>query len=259
MITRYLTLFGIEKMKSNVLLIENLTKSFRFQDEPYKSIKQLFVDFIKGKKTKEKTFTVLKNINLKIQEGEIVGLIGLNGAGKSTLLKLIAGILYPDSGQIKVNGSVVPLIELGAGFHPEFSGFENIFLNGMVLGLSKKEVEERLQWIIDFSELKDFINRPLKCYSSGMQLRLGFSIAASIEANLFLVDESLAVGDYTFIQKCLARIRELQKKGCSFLIASHDLTTLETLAHRCIWLHKGEVKLEGEAQNVIRSYTSQPY
>lgn len=243
-------------MKCKTLIVENLSKSFEYELEPYRSLKQLFLDFIKGSKINRAKQLVLKNISFSVNQGEIVGLVGRNGAGKSTLLKLLAGILIPDTGSIKINGIVAPLIELGAGFHPEFTGLENIYLNGMVLGLSKKEIEKRLAWIIDFSELGDFINRPLKCYSSGMQMRLGFSIAASIQPNLFIVDESLAVGDYRFIQKCLNRIRELQQRGCAFLIASHDLNSLEALSNRCMWLENGVIQKEGDPKNVISSYTS---
>lgn len=241
---------------SEALKVSNVRKTFIYSKDPYKSLKQIFLDFLKGRRDESVKFEVLKGISFSVQRGEIVGIVGRNGAGKSTLLKIIAGILHPDDGQIHKNGTVAPLIELGAGFHPEFTGLENIYLNSFVLGMTKREVKEKLDWIISFSELGDFINRPLKCYSSGMQMRLGFSIGAALEPDLFLVDESLAVGDAKFVAKCLDRIRELKRKGTAFLMASHDLETLKSLADRCIYLKDGTLKLQGDPEVVIREYLS---
>ncbi|MCS6893421.1 MAG: ABC transporter ATP-binding protein [Deltaproteobacteria bacterium] len=237
-----------------MLRVIDISKTFTYLVEPYRSLKQVVLDALKGRSPQVTQLQVLKNLSFEVKSGEIVGLIGSNGAGKSTLLKIIAGIIYPDAGSIVVKGSLAPLIELGAGFHPEFSGLENIYLNGLVLGLKKSEITERLKWITEFSELGDFINRPIKCYSSGMQMRLGFSIAASLEPDVFLIDESLAVGDAKFVEKCLKRIEELKSKGTSFLIASHDLGALERIADRCIWLKDGIIFNEGEPKKVISNY-----
>lgn len=237
-----------------VVEVLEVSKSFEYVKEPYKSLKQSFVEFMRGTNVENRRFQVLQSITFSVSKGEILGIIGSNGAGKSTLLKVISGILYPNSGKIFIRGSVAPLIELGAGFHPEFTGLENIYLNSYVLGLTKKEVDDKLDWILSFSELRDFINWPLKCYSSGMQMRLGFSISAALEPDVFLIDESLAVGDARFVEKCIQRILELKRNGTAFLIASHDLENLKKVADKCILLEKGSITKEGPPDEVIQVY-----
>ena len=243
-----------ESNKPVILDVRGVTKTFYYRSEPYKSIKKVVIDFLKRRDEQVVQLKALDNLSFSIQKGESVGLVGRNGAGKSTLLKLLAKILIPDSGEIKCYGSLAPLIELGAGFHPEFTGLQNIYLNGLILGLKKTEIKERLDWIVEFSELGDFINRPLKCYSSGMQMRLGFSIAASLNPDVFLIDESLSVGDYKFVQKCYSRLKDIQAKGCSFLIASHDLEALKSLTSRCLVLHQGCLVLDSDTQTAIDTY-----
>ena len=193
----------------------------------------------------------LKDISFELSRGESLALIGPNGAGKSTILKLLAGITHPTSGQIEVNGQLSALIELGAGFHPDLTGRENIYLNGTILGLSRKEVNQRFEEIVDFSELERFIDTPVKRYSSGMSVRLGFAVAACINPEILLVDEVLAVGDASFQQKCLKRIHSLLHNGTSIIFVSHNLYLVQSACETGIYLHKGEVKYTGSISEVI--------
>ena len=233
--------------------IINLWKKFKIY---YYKVQTLKERLILRNNQKIKYFWALKNINLKIPKNATVGLIGRNGSGKSTLLKLISKIIYPTKGEIKVNGKISTLLELGAGFHPEFTGLENIFLNGIIMGLSKKQIKEKLDEIISFAELQNFIHTPVKNYSSGMCMRLGFSIAVHYEPDILLIDEVLAVGDISFQKKCLTKIKELQKKGTTIVFVSHSLEQIKELCDWVIWLEKGEIKSEGFPNKVIREYQS---
>ncbi|MFN3739300.1 MAG: ABC transporter ATP-binding protein [Thermodesulfovibrionales bacterium] len=201
------------------------------------------VNLFKGNNSglKSDEFWALKGINLTVQRGECVGLYGPNGAGKSTILKLIASVTYPTKGNLKVRGRVAPLIELGAGFHMDLTGRENIFINGAILGMSIKEIRSKLNEIIEFSELGQFINMPVKKYSSGMYLRLGFSIAVHSFADILLIDEILAVGDEDFQKKCKYRLEEFKKEGKTLLIVSHDRSLMESFTDRIIFLNRGEM------------------
>ncbi|MCD6454747.1 MAG: ABC transporter ATP-binding protein [Candidatus Aminicenantes bacterium] len=193
-------------------------------------------------------------VSFEIEKGETFGIIGENGSGKSTLLKLIAGITRPTSGQIKVNGKVSALIELGAGFHPEISGRENIYINGIMLGLTKKEIDEKLEEIIKFAELEDFIDMPVKTYSSGMYMRLGFSVAINVNPDILLVDEVLAVGDASFVNKGLEKIKEMKKSGKTIVFVTHALDLTQKICHRVAWMKKGKVMMIGEPKEVVDRY-----
>lgn len=200
-----------------------------------------------------KEFWALQDINIKVNRGEVVGIVGFNGAGKSTMLKVISGILKPTHGTVKIHGSIAPLIELGAGFDAELSGRENIYLNGAVLGISKKDMDDKVEEIIEFSELKDFIDIPVKNYSSGMYARLGFAIATSVEPEILIVDEILSVGDYKFQEKSKNRILEMMNSGTTIIIVSHSVDQVRELCNKVIWLDKGKIKDCG-GKEVLNEY-----
>jgi len=204
--------------------------------------------------TDAESISALKGVSFEIPKGEAVGLVGSNGSGKSTLLKVVAGILKPSRGSVEVEGRTAALIELGAGFHPEISGRENIFINGAVLGLSRREIERRFDEIVAFSGLEDFIEEPVKNYSSGMYVRLGFSVAIHTDPDVLLVDEVLAVGDEAFAHKCLRRIEEFLARGRTLLLVSHSLTLIEDVCDRAIWLERGEIRLDGHPRRVADAY-----
>lgn len=196
----------------------------------------------------------LKNVSLKVEKGTAFGVIGENGSGKSTLLKIVAGIAKPTYGKVSVKGKVSALIELGAGFHPEISGRENVYINGIMLGLSKKEIHRKFDEIVKFAELEDFIDAPVKTYSSGMYMRLGFSIAINVNPEVLLVDEVLAVGDASFVPKCLDRINDFRRRKKTILFVSHDLTTVERICDKVAWFKEGKVETIGEPKRVIDAY-----
>lgn len=230
---------------------ENVEKYFLYAHQ--KTLKEMIQALFKRRKTLERIHA-LKNINLEIKKGETVGIIGRNGAGKSTLLKLIAGVSQPSSGKITVYGRVVPLIELGAGFHPELTGRENIFLNGVILGLSEKEIKSRIEKIIEFAEIKKFIDTPVKFYSSGMYMRLAFSVSIFVDPDILLVDEILSVGDIQFQNKCLARMDEFKKGGVTIIFVSHSLETVKKFCQRVIYLKEGKIIADGRPEKVIDYY-----
>lgn len=235
----------------NAIVIEDVYKKFRLvYDKPF-TLKERLIFW---KNTKVGYHEVLKHINLKIKEGETVALIGVNGSGKSTLLKLMTKIIYPTSGRIVVNGKLTSLLELGAGFHPDFTGRENIYFNASIFGLTAKEIDDRVQKIIDFSELGDFIEAPVRTYSSGMYMRLAFSIAINVDADVLLIDEILAVGDQHFQEKCFAKLEELKKSNKTIVIVSHSLDSVKKLCDRAVWLYNGEVYKDGNTKEVIDAY-----
>jgi len=198
--------------------------------------------------------TALDNVSFKVDRGTTFGVIGENGSGKSTLLKVVTGIAKPTSGRVDVKGKVSALIELGAGFHPEITGRENIYINGIMLGLSKKEINDKYEEIVKFAELEDFIDAPVKTYSSGMYMRLGFSIAINVNPDVLLVDEVLAVGDASFVPKCLDRIQDFRRRKKTILFVSHDLSTVEKICDRVAWLKAGQIQTIGESRRVIDAY-----
>ena len=241
------------KLKNNevVISVKNMNKDFIIYGDKANTLKEKIVRFNKNRKEIRK---VLKNINIDIRKGETVALIGVNGSGKSTLLKLITRIIYPTKGTIKVNGKVSSLLELGAGFHPDFSGRENIYFNASIFGLSKKEIDDRLESIIEFSELGDFIDTPIRTYSSGMYMRLAFSVAINVDADIILIDEILAVGDQHFQEKCMDKMLELKKKGKTIVFVSHSSDAVKFLCDRAIWLKDGKVEMDGKTDNVLKEY-----
>lgn len=199
-------------------------------------------------------FFAVKDVSFQVKEGEAWGIMGVNGSGKSTILKAISGIVKPYKGTIAVNGSVAPLIELGAGFDPELSARENIYLNGCILGHTRKFMEEHFDEIVDFAEVRDFLDVPIKNYSSGMKARLGFAVATVVKPQILIVDEVLAVGDFKFRQKCDARMREMLEGGTTLLLVSHNIEDIERLCDHAIWLHKSECKMIGSAKDVCQAY-----
>jgi lipopolysaccharide transport system ATP-binding protein len=201
---------------------------------------------------------VLKGIDIEVRKGECVAVVGKNGAGKSTLLSLLARVYKPTSGTVQVNGRVAPLLELGAGFHPDLTGVENVFFNGVVLGLTRKEVAARMQKIVDFAELAHHIDAPVRAYSSGMLARLGFSVAVHVDADVLLVDEVLAVGDFDFERKCYAKIDDFRAGGGTILFVSHQMDAVRRVADRCVWLRHGNVEMEGSPEEVIPLYEGTP-
>ena len=215
------------------------------------SLKEKLLFWKRNRKEKRE---VLKDINLTIKKGEAVALIGVNGSGKSTLLKLMTKIIYPNKGKITTNGKLTSLLELGAGFHPDFSGRENIYFNASIFGLTKKEIDARLDKIIEFSELGTYIDNPVRTYSSGMYMRLAFSVAINVDAEILLVDEILSVGDQHFQEKCLNKMQELKKEGKTMVFVTHSLGSARALCDRAIWLHKGNIKMDGETNKVIDEY-----
>lgn len=200
---------------------------------------------------------VLNDINLNIKKGETVALIGTNGSGKSTLLKLMTKIIYPNEGTITIDGKLTSLLELGAGFHPDFTGRENIYFNASIFGLTRKEIDSRIDEIIEFSELGEYIDNPVRTYSSGMYMRLAFSVAINVDAEILLIDEILAVGDQHFQDKCYTKLEELKNSGKTIVIVTHSLEVVKKLCHRAIWIYKGQVKLDGDPIYVIDEYLDQ--
>ncbi|OGE14944.1 hypothetical protein A3F00_04195 [Candidatus Daviesbacteria bacterium RIFCSPHIGHO2_12_FULL_37_11] len=238
-------------MRNKVIIeFNNVSKKFKKGQKLY--LKQALLDFFKPNVTEE--FWALKNIDFKISKGESVGIIGVNGSGKSTILKLIAGVLTPTRGEVEVIGRIGPLIELGAGFHPELSGRDNIYLNGTILGLSKKELEEKFESIVDFAELSDFIDTPVKHYSSGMYMRLGFSIAIHINPEILLIDEILAVGDLGFQKKCIDKMNSFHSQGKTIIIISHSMDIVSTFCEKAILIDKGKIREVGKPEKVIAAY-----
>ena len=197
---------------------------------------------------------MLKNINLNIESGETVALIGVNGSGKSTLLKLMTKIIYPTTGKIEVNGKLTSLLELGAGFHQDFSGRENIYFNASIFGLTKKEIDKRIDDIIEFSELGEFIDVPVRTYSSGMYMRLAFSVAINVDADILLIDEILAVGDSHFQDKCMEKMKELKAQGKTMVFVSHSVESVKKLCDRAVWLHEGEIRMDEATEMVLDEY-----
>ena len=237
--------------KKVVISVKNMTKKFKlFYDKP-NTLKERLV-FWNKKKADERI--VLKNINLNITKGETVALIGVNGSGKSTLLKLMTKIIYPTTGKIVTKGKLTSLLELGAGFHPDFTGRENIYFNAAIFGLTKKEIDNRLNDIIEFSELGDFIDSPVRTYSSGMYMRLAFSVAINVDADILLIDEILAVGDQHFQEKCYAKLEELKHSDKTIVIVTHDLGAVKKLCTRAIWIYNGEIKMDAAPEEVVDEY-----
>jgi lipopolysaccharide transport system ATP-binding protein len=232
--------------------VENLSKCYEIYDKPHKRLLQML---FRGKRKYFNEFWALKSASFEVRTGETVGIIGSNGSGKSTLLQMLCGTLNPSSGEINVRGRIAALLELGAGFNPEFTGKENVYLNAAILGLSLDEINERYADIEAFAEIGDFINQPVKTYSSGMYVRLAFSVAVHTDPSILVVDEALSVGDARFQAKCLDRIKQMKDSGVSILFVSHDVAAVRTLCDRALWLDKGVVRAIGDVFPVTAQYT----
>jgi len=242
---------NMSENQSIAISIKQVSKLFHRQKQ--RTFKELIPALVGGEKAVE-TFWALQNIDLEIKKGETIGIIGPNGSGKSTLLKLIAGVSKPTSGTITVNGRIAPLIELGAGFHPELTGRENVFLNGVILGMSRKEIKAKFKEIIDFAELWDFIDQPVKHYSSGMYLRLAFAVAIHTNPEILLVDEILAVGDASFQRKCYQKIEELKKNYVTIVMVTHTLRSVEKYCDRAILLSHSQILAIGDTNKILEEY-----
>lgn len=245
-------------MSTSIVSVKNIRKEFVLSHSGAASLKTLLLWW---KKRRVEQLVALKDLNLEIRKGECVALVGRNGAGKSTLLSLLSRIYKPTSGTIEVSGKLAPLLELGAGFHPDLTGVENVVFNGVILGLTRKQVYDRMDNIIEFAELRRHVDAPVRTYSSGMLARLGFSVAVHVDAEILIVDEVLAVGDYAFEQKCYARIDAFRKDGGTILFVSHNMESVRRVADRCVWLKDGKVEMDGDPETVIAAYQSlnEPY
>ena len=238
-------------MQDYAICVKDLYKNYNVYLDKANTIKEKMIFFSRNKKEKRE---VLKNVNLTIRKGEAVALIGTNGSGKSTLLKLMTKILYPNRGTIDVNGKLTSLLELGAGFHPDFSGRENIYFNASIFGLNKKEIDDKLEEIIEFSELRRYIDNPVRTYSSGMFMRLAFAVAINVNADILLIDEILSVGDEHFQNKCIKKMLELKNKGKTMIFVTHSMESAKKLCSRAIWLNDGIIKMDGKTEEVIKKY-----
>ena len=237
--------------KENAIEVKNMTKKFNVYSDKANTLKEKILFWKRGNK---EVRTVLKDINVSIKKGETVALIGTNGSGKSTLLKLMTKIIYPTKGTVQTRGKLTSLLELGAGFHPDFSGRENIYFNASIFGLSKSVIDKRLDDIIAFSELEEFIDNPVRTYSSGMYMRLAFSVAINVDADILLIDEILAVGDQHFQDKCFKKLEELRDSNRTIVIVTHSLDSVKKLCNRAIWIKDGNVCMDGKTNEVIEKY-----
>ena len=235
----------------NAIEVKDIKKSFKVYFDKSNQLKERVLFWNRNRYERR---SVLKGISFNVKKGEAIGLIGHNGCGKSTTLKLLTKIMYPDSGTIEMKGRVSALIELGAGFHPDMSGRENIYTNAAIFGLTKKEIDKKVDDIITFSELQDFIDNPVRTYSSGMYMRLAFAIAINVDADILLIDEILAVGDAAFQKKCFDRLKEIKAEGTTIVIVSHSLGQIEEICERSIWIDSGLIRAEGSPKNVHAQY-----
>lgn len=234
------------------IIVKDVHKTFNVYLDKASTIKEKLL-FLFSRNKKEKR-VILDGINVKIKKGEVVALIGTNGSGKSTLLKMMTKIIYPNKGEIETKGKLTSLLELGAGFHPDFSGRENIYFNASIFGLTRKEIDERIKDIIEFSELEHYIDNPVRTYSSGMYMRLAFSVAINVDADILLIDEILSVGDEHFQNKCYAKMKELKKQGKTMVFVTHSMSAVKELCDRAIWLYNGKIKMDGKTEDVVDAY-----
>ena len=242
-----------KKDKNNDIAIEvnDVDKSFKVYYDKANTLKERILFW---NRNRHEVREVLSDITLTIRKGETVALVGINGSGKSTLLKLMTQIIYPNKGTIKTYGKLVSLLELGAGFHPDFSGRENIYFNASIFGLSKKEIDARLDDIISFSELGEYIDNPVRTYSSGMYMRLAFSIAINVDAEIMLIDEILAVGDQHFQERCYEKMMELKKEGKTMVFVTHSMSAVKKFCDRAVWLSNGRIRMDGNTEDVVNEY-----
>ncbi|MDA3733218.1 ABC transporter ATP-binding protein [Niameybacter massiliensis] len=238
-------------MTNIMIKVENLNKVYKLYENPIDRLKE---SLNLAKKLYHKEHFALKNIEFRVNKGETVGIIGTNGSGKSTLLKIITGVLNPTQGSVEVNGKISALLELGAGFNPEYTGIENIYLNGTMMGYTKGAMDKKIADIVDFADIGDFINQPVKTYSSGMFVRLAFAVAINVEPEVLIVDEALSVGDYRFQAKCYAKIEDMKKTGATILLVTHDVDSVRKFCDRCIWIEKGVIQEIGDVKPVTSHY-----
>jgi ABC-2 type transport system ATP-binding protein/lipopolysaccharide transport system ATP-binding protein len=243
----------MSKQNIKVINLDKVGVRYRIPSERISSFKEYSIRWIQRKVT-HRDFWALQDVNLSVNRGETLGLIGHNGAGKSTLLKLIARVFRPTAGRVVVAGKVAPLLEFGAGFHPELTGRENIYLNGALMGFSRQEMEEKFEGIVDFAELWDFIDVPLRTYSSGMGARLGFAVATDVEPDILLIDEVLSVGDESFQRKSSARMQEFRDQGATTMLVSHNMDIVKKMCDRTAWLDHGQIKAVGKTSDVVQAY-----
>lgn len=248
---------GLDNLLSAAIRFEQVSKKFILHLERPRSFQELVISLFRRNRGSREEFWALRDVSFTVHQGETVGLIGPNGAGKSTVLKLISRIIEPTSGRTEINGRIGALLELGAGFHPDLTGRENVYLNGSILGLSRAQIQRKLNDIVAFAELERFIDVPVKHYSSGMYVRLGFSVAVHTDPQILLVDEVLAVGDQAFQARCLERISQMRQQGITTLLVSHGLDTVRRMCDRAVWLDRGQVQAVGLADDVVASYLSQ--
>ena len=244
----------MKNSKEDAIIVDHVYKTFNVYLDKANSFKERLIFWKRNRREKRE---VLNNINLSIKKGESVALIGVNGSGKSTLLKLMTKIIYPNKGKIIIYGKLTSLLELGAGFHPDFSGRENIYFNASIFGLTKKEIDKRIDRIIEFSELGNYIDNPVRTYSSGMYMRLAFAVAINVDADILLVDEVLAVGDQHFQDKCIAKMKELKKEGKTIVFVTHSMHLAESFCDRGIWIENGKVRMDGKSKEVTKKYLSE--
>lgn len=238
-------------MKEKIICLNNVVKEYKLYNNPVDRLKETFSITKTLYSTKKR---VLDNISIEINKGDVIGIVGTNGAGKSTLLKIITGVLSPTSGEVMINGKIAALLELGTGFNPEFTGIKNIFLNGTMMGFSHEEMEEKLDDIIKFADIGDFINQPVKLYSSGMFARLAFAVAINVNPDILIVDEALSVGDIRFQMKCINKIKQMMDDGITVLFVSHDINAIRRLCTKAVWLKDGQVKAVGETNKICDQY-----
>jgi ABC-2 type transport system ATP-binding protein len=231
--------------------VDHVSKRFRMYSERNDSLKSMVM---RGKKSVHEDFWALKDVSFEVPQGKTFGLIGKNGSGKSTLLKCLAKILWPEEGSITARGKQASLLEVGSGFHPELSGRENVFLNGSILGMSRKEVTRKFDDIVSFSGVGHFIDQPVKNYSSGMYVRLGFSVAVAVTPDVLVVDEVLAVGDATFQKRCRTKFKEMKDEGRTVILVSHSMSTVKDMCDEVAWLNEGELKMIGKTNDVVKAY-----
>jgi ABC-type polysaccharide/polyol phosphate transport system ATPase subunit len=236
-----------------VITIDGLGVRYRLPNIKTRSFKDFAIKALTGQIRFDK-FWALKDVNLTVQDGEILGLVGHNGAGKTTLLKVVARVLKPTEGRVIVRGNVAPLLGVGAAFHMELTGRENVFLNGALLGFSRQEMEEKFDRIVDFAELWDYVDQPLRTYSSGMRARLGFSIATDSKPDILIIDEVLSVGDEAFRAKSEDRMREFRDRGATIMLVTHTMATIQEICHRTAWIHQGGIRMIGESEEVVQLY-----
>jgi ABC-type polysaccharide/polyol phosphate transport system ATPase subunit len=244
-------------MTSDAIVVRNVSKSFRLVTFPKQaSFKEAIVkmDFLRQRKPEQKFVSAVRDVSFRVARGSTLGIVGRNGSGKTTLMRLLAGVYKQDAGSIVISGEIAPLLSLGVGFHPDMTGRENVKISGLVLGLSPREIESRFDEIVDFAELWDFIDVPIRTYSSGMYMRLAFAIAISVDPDVLLLDEILAVGDEAFAEKCLKRIQAFKDRGKTIVIVSHDTPTIRAWCDDVVWMDKGAMRMQGGAYEVMAAY-----